>query len=355
MSSDKCKPSSNKNEQNDYILQQQVRGSDNSIYECEKCGNTFGSKEEILSHILGHSEENNEMSTLSVQRSHSPIDEEQQSELDEMNATTQRHFIQNKDNLKSESTEIDDLECFLPINREENYMYVLDRRVNGSKNNVYQCRRCGKRFTGGSQRIRIHITGEKEGKQQIAMCTNPDPEVIEEIRSWKKRKYKSMKEHDTTNPGKEKSKVTESALSIFKQQQLENKIAAVERQTAHMRDEMVRGALLSPVFQVLNEDQQRLLRSLQPQPQSPLQPQNSLQHQQQHQHQAADKEHTDEMGMEMDVEVERAQERAREEGASRLQTLAAAATSLHHFQSSSSEFDDTSFEYAIIGNSTDSP
>jgi len=347
MSSDKCKPSSNKNEQNDYILQQQVRGSDNSIYECEKCGNTFGSKEEILSHILGHSEENNEMSNLSVQRSHLPIDEEQQSELDEMNATTQRHFIQNKDNLKSESTEIDDIECFLPINREENYMYVLDRRVNGSKNNVYQCRRCGKRFTGGSQRIRIHITGEKEGKQQIAMCTNPDPEVIEEIRSWKKRKYSSMKDHDTTNLGKEKSKSNESVTSsLMRQQQLQDKIAAVERQTAHMRDEMVRGALLSPVFQVLNEDQQRLLLSLQPQPQPPPQ-------QEQHQHQTADKEHADETEMEM--AVERAQERAREEGASRLQTLAAAATSLHHFQSSSSEFDDTSFEYAIIGNSTDSP
>ncbi len=42
----------------------------------------------------------------------------------------------------------------------------------------YKCRNCMHTFSGGNQKIRVHITGVKEGGSSVKACTNPDPEAV---------------------------------------------------------------------------------------------------------------------------------------------------------------------------------
>jgi hypothetical protein len=59
--------------------------------------------------------------------------------------------------------------------KEETYVTIVGR--NGA-NAKYICPRCGHHFTGGNQKIRVHITGAKEGGSSVKACTNPDPESV---------------------------------------------------------------------------------------------------------------------------------------------------------------------------------
>ena len=59
--------------------------------------------------------------------------------------------------------------------REEEFVYVLERTGTNAK---YKCRNCMHTFSGGNQKIRVHITGVKEGGSSVKACSNPDPEAV---------------------------------------------------------------------------------------------------------------------------------------------------------------------------------
>jgi len=59
--------------------------------------------------------------------------------------------------------------------REEDFVYVLERTGTNAK---YKCRNCMHTFSGGNQKIRVHITGVKEGGSSVKACPNPDPEAV---------------------------------------------------------------------------------------------------------------------------------------------------------------------------------
>lgn len=68
-----------------------------------------------------------------------------------------------------------------PRNIEENYCVVLSRSKNvtsKSANSKYKCLFCRMRFTGGPQKIRVHLTGIPEGSTKIAKCLKAPPDVI---------------------------------------------------------------------------------------------------------------------------------------------------------------------------------
>eukprot|EP00601_Ochromonadales_sp_CCMP2298_P032970 CAMPEP_0173363662 /NCGR_PEP_ID=MMETSP1144-20121109/22526_1 /TAXON_ID=483371 /ORGANISM="non described non described, Strain CCMP2298" /LENGTH=122 /DNA_ID=CAMNT_0014313669 /DNA_START=42 /DNA_END=407 /DNA_ORIENTATION=+ len=59
--------------------------------------------------------------------------------------------------------------------KEETYMNILGRSGANAK---YQCPRCNHSFTGGNQKIRVHITGAKEGGSSVKACSDPEPEAL---------------------------------------------------------------------------------------------------------------------------------------------------------------------------------
>lgn len=54
-------------------------------------------------------------------------------------------------------------------------MIVLERIGTNAK---YKCPTCQHTFSGGNQKIRVHITGNKEGGSSVKACTNPNPEAV---------------------------------------------------------------------------------------------------------------------------------------------------------------------------------
>lgn len=62
-----------------------------------------------------------------------------------------------------------------PKSHEEDFVYILERVGTNSK---YQCRFCHHNFSGGNQKIRVHITGTKEGGSSVKACKNPDPDAV---------------------------------------------------------------------------------------------------------------------------------------------------------------------------------
>lgn len=59
--------------------------------------------------------------------------------------------------------------------REEEFVFVLERSGTNAK---YKCRTCMHTFSGGNQKIRVHMTGTKEGGSSVKACANPDPEAV---------------------------------------------------------------------------------------------------------------------------------------------------------------------------------
>eukprot|EP01031_Cornospumella_fuschlensis_P044789 gene44789-54778_t len=57
----------------------------------------------------------------------------------------------------------------VPRNAEESYVEVLSRK---NCNSHYRCLLCHVEFTGGPQKIRVHLTGESEGGTRVAKCPN---------------------------------------------------------------------------------------------------------------------------------------------------------------------------------------
>jgi hypothetical protein len=144
-----------------------------------------------------------------------------------------------------------------PRNAEEKYMYVLARDVKGNKsNNRFKCRYCGKIFTGGAQRIRVHLTGVREGTQQIERCPNPSPEAIKEFggreptpaRPTKKRKSIQLKNNDSSDA------VADGNLINH-----ENRVAYVRKMdllTAKFKQDALQSAIDSPMFATLSQEKQ---------------------------------------------------------------------------------------------------
>jgi peroxiredoxin family protein len=62
-----------------------------------------------------------------------------------------------------------------PKSREEGFVQVLERVGTNSR---YKCPHCSHIFSGGNQKIRVHITGIREGGSSVKPCPNPDPEAF---------------------------------------------------------------------------------------------------------------------------------------------------------------------------------
>lgn len=78
-----------------------------------------------------------------------------------------------------------------PRSQEERYVLVLERRNTNAR---YRCPFCQHNYSGGNQKIRVHITGVREGGTSVRACTNPSPEALEFCRIPRKpykRKEKS--------------------------------------------------------------------------------------------------------------------------------------------------------------------
>lgn len=97
-------------------------------------------------------------------------------------------------------------------------------------------------FAGGAQRIRVHITGVKEGNQQIEICKNPDPEAISAFHAKPPMKPRAPKKRKRNN---------ESSGS---------RQSAAETAVIKLRQEALQSAISSPVFGMLSEAQQMELK-----------------------------------------------------------------------------------------------
>lgn len=60
--------------------------------------------------------------------------------------------------------------------REEEFVEILERVNTNAK---YRCKFCGHTFSGGNQKIRVHITGVKEGGSSVKPCSNPSADAVE--------------------------------------------------------------------------------------------------------------------------------------------------------------------------------
>jgi len=78
---------------------------------------------------------------------------------------------------------------------------VLERIGTNSK---YRCPRCDHCFSGGNQKIRVHITGLKEGGSSVKPCPDPLPEAVEYC-SIPRLPYKK-RQNDGKTSGRKRSK-----------------------------------------------------------------------------------------------------------------------------------------------------
>lgn len=69
---------------------------------------------------------------------------------------------------------LEDKASLNPKSSEENFVQVLERTGTNAK---YRCLTCMHTFSGGNQKIRVHITGVKEGGSSVKACPNPDPKA----------------------------------------------------------------------------------------------------------------------------------------------------------------------------------
>ena len=70
---------------------------------------------------------------------------------------------------------LEDKVSLAPKSREEEFVLVLERIGTNAK---YKCPTCQHTFSGGNQKIRVHITGNKEGGSSVKACTNPNPDAV---------------------------------------------------------------------------------------------------------------------------------------------------------------------------------
>lgn len=90
----------------------------------------------------------------------------------------------------------------LPKSREEEFVEILDRVNTNAK---YRCKFCGHTFSGGNQKIRVHITGLKEGGSSVKPCSNPSVEAVE-FCSQPRTSYKRLLPASSTHDVKPKPK-----------------------------------------------------------------------------------------------------------------------------------------------------
>lgn len=75
-------------------------------------------------------------------------------------------------------------------NWEETHCVVLSRNTNPKAkfaNSIYRCKYCKVKFVGGPQKIRVHLTGEKEGTVHINKCVAAPADVVNEFIHRRKR------------------------------------------------------------------------------------------------------------------------------------------------------------------------
>lgn len=97
-------------------------------------------------------------------------------------------------------------EIFLPPkSREERFVLVLGRNNTNAR---YRCPTCQHNFSGGNQKIRVHITGVREGGSSVKPCTNPNPEALAFCSAPRKPQSK-RKDEDTSDQGRKKLQKSE--------------------------------------------------------------------------------------------------------------------------------------------------
>lgn len=73
-------------------------------------------------------------------------------------------------------------------------MWVIERKPTSA---VYACKYCGKVFTGGSQKIRVHLTHIREGMVRVLPCPCPDPRAQEALLPRVRRETKPRRPKPT--------------------------------------------------------------------------------------------------------------------------------------------------------------
>ena len=91
--------------------------------------------------------------------------------------------------------------------REEEFVEVLERVNTNAK---YRCKFCGHSFSGGNQKIRVHITGVKEGGSSVKACSNPSADAVEYC-VQPRTSYKRNMPQDSKTKSKKTSKQFEAA------------------------------------------------------------------------------------------------------------------------------------------------
>lgn len=81
---------------------------------------------------------------------------------------------------------------------------MLERNNSNAK---YRCPTCNHQFSGGNQKIRVHITGIREGGSSVKACTNPNPDALAYCSTALRRPYKRRgDEEEAPVTNKKKSK-----------------------------------------------------------------------------------------------------------------------------------------------------
>lgn len=86
----------------------------------------------------------------------------------------------------------------LPRSVEETHMVILERDAASRASNArYRCKYCSKEFMGGPQKIRVHLSGQRENATRLAKCSSVPEEVKELMLSRMKTKMKQrdMRKH----------------------------------------------------------------------------------------------------------------------------------------------------------------
>lgn len=163
-----------------------AKGS-NTRYRCKFCGFEFvGGPQKIRVHLSGRSENRTRLSKCTN------VPDEVRLYMEMRNKSKENHFTGNCKN-------IDEMSDLSPRNWEESHCVIVSRNSNPrskNSNSRYRCRYCNLEFTGGPQKIRVHLSGDREGATILSKCPNAPSKII----SLMHLRHKNKKIEDLPQP-----------------------------------------------------------------------------------------------------------------------------------------------------------
>jgi hypothetical protein len=97
-----------------------------------------------------------------------------------------------------------------PRSHEERFVIVLERNNSNAK---YRCPTCNHCFSGGNQKIRVHITGVREGGSSVKACPNPNPDALAYCSSVTRKPYKRRSPDDAHDSAQSKKLKVSDAVT----------------------------------------------------------------------------------------------------------------------------------------------